>query len=244
LLAIALAFSLSALAGASSNQMILTPAISVADSGDIFEVHLALDSAVTNVMVYAAHVKYDSSVIRLIDAWPDSAWYNLSEAGTQYFRCSTIVEVDGVSGDTTWYVRVFDLIWSGVPKKTIDGYAEIATLQFEALANGASYLYCDTTVIKDQFDNTVVSKVKDAVVYVCPLPLGYLFASDVNGNGLGPDISDLIYMVTYMFQGGPEPIPIVLSADINCDLGLDITDLIFLVNYMFQGGPLPCDHCP
>ena len=244
LMAVMLVICLITIATAGDNRMIVTLPISVADAGDTIEVHLALDSAVTGVMVYVAHVTFDSSVIRLIDAWPDTAWSNLSDAGTQYFKCSTIVEVDGVSGDTTWYVRVFDIIWSGVPKKTIDGYAEIATLQFEAVANGASYLYCDTTVIKDPFDSIVVSEVEDAVVYVCPLPPGFIFASDVNGDGAGPDIADLIHMVTYMFQEGPEPVPIVLSADINCDLGIDIADLIHLVSYMFQDGPPPCDHCP
>jgi len=244
MIVIALVVSLAAFAAAGDNSMILTPPISVADAGDTIEVHLALDSAVTGVMVYAVHLKFDSTVIRLIDAWPDSAWYNLSDAGTQYFSCSTIVEVDDVAGDTTWYVRVFDIIWSGVPKVTIDGYAEVATLQFEAVTNGASYLYCDTTVIKDPFDSIVVSEIEDAVVYVCPLPPGFIFAADVNGDGTGPDIADLVHMVTYMFQEGPEPIPIVLSADINCDLVIDIVDLVHLVTYMFQDGPPPCNHCP
>jgi hypothetical protein len=54
------------------------------------------------------------------------------------------------------------------------------------------------------------------------------------------DIVDLIYLVTYMFQGGPEPIPME-SGNVNCSSGnIDIVDLIYLVTYMFQGGPEPC----
>ncbi len=59
-----------------------------------------------------------------------------------------------------------------------------------------------------------------------------------------PDIADLIYMVTFMFQNGPPP-PCMLAADINGD-GLpepDIADLIYLVTSMFQDGPPPVD-CP
>ena len=56
-------------------------------------------------------------------------------------------------------------------------------------------------------------------------------------------IADLIYMVTYMFQEGPEP-PCMEEADIDGNgVGPDIADLIHLVNYMFQEGPPPA-MCP
>lgn len=59
------------------------------------------------------------------------------------------------------------------------------------------------------------------------------------------DISDLTYLVQYMFGGGPEPIPLA-AANVNCDpLGdIDISDLTYFVNFMFGGGPLPCASCP
>jgi hypothetical protein len=54
------------------------------------------------------------------------------------------------------------------------------------------------------------------------------------------DISDLIYLVTYMFQGGPES-PCMKEANVDGDIfeSIDITDLIHLVNYMFQDGADP-----
>ncbi|MFH1687275.1 MAG: hypothetical protein ABIE70_07100 [bacterium] len=68
-----------------------------------------------------------------------------------------------------------------------------------------------------------------------------LIRGDLDDNGLGPDIADLIYMVGYMFHDGPPP-SCLDHADVNGDGGLDITDLVDLVGYMFQGGapPLPC----
>ena len=58
-----------------------------------------------------------------------------------------------------------------------------------------------------------------------------------------PDIGDLIYLVTYMFQGGEVP-ECMVEADINGSGGIpDIGDLIHLVNYMFQEGPEPA-ACP
>jgi hypothetical protein len=66
---------------------------------------------------------------------------------------------------------------------------------------------------------------------------------DVDRNGTGPDIADLIYMVTYMFQDGPVPL-CMAETDVDGIGGAtpDITDLVYLVTYMFQGGPdlVPC----
>jgi hypothetical protein len=66
---------------------------------------------------------------------------------------------------------------------------------------------------------------------------------DIDHNGIGPDIVDLIYLVTFMFQNGPEA-PCMEETDIdgNGTLVPDISDLIYLVTYMFQGGPdlIPC----
>jgi hypothetical protein len=56
------------------------------------------------------------------------------------------------------------------------------------------------------------------------------------------DIADLIYLVTYMFQDGPE-LPCFEEADVNADTQIDIATLIYLVTYMFQEGPPPLD-CP
>jgi len=54
------------------------------------------------------------------------------------------------------------------------------------------------------------------------------------------DISDLIYLIDYMFVSGPDP-TCVDEANLDGDPGgvLDISDLIYLVDYMFQSGPPP-----
>jgi hypothetical protein len=64
-----------------------------------------------------------------------------------------------------------------------------------------------------------------------------LVCGDANNNGIGPDIADLIYMVQYMFQDGPEPEDMA-TIDVDGIVGQpDITDLIYLVTFMFQRGP-------
>lgn len=56
------------------------------------------------------------------------------------------------------------------------------------------------------------------------------------------DISDLIYLVEYMFSNGPEP-PCFEEANIDGDnqSSVDIADLIYLVDFMFSDGPSPVD---
>jgi hypothetical protein len=66
---------------------------------------------------------------------------------------------------------------------------------------------------------------------------------DVDYSGAGPDIADLIYMVTFMFQSGP-PAACPETVDIDANGGPpNIADLITLVTFMFQSGP-PLALCP
>ena len=60
---------------------------------------------------------------------------------------------------------------------------------------------------------------------------------DVDHDG-DRDISDLTYVVDYMFRNGP-PSPCPAEGDINGDSSLDISDLTYQVDYMFRGGPEP-----
>ncbi len=62
-----------------------------------------------------------------------------------------------------------------------------------------------------------------------------------DGTDSSIDISDLVYMVAYMFQDGPAP-PCLEEADCNGDGDIDIADLVCMVSYMFQSGfnPAPC----
>lgn len=71
---------------------------------------------------------------------------------------------------------------------------------------------------------------------------------DVNGSGGDPavDIDDVVYLINYIFAGGPAPVP-VEAGDANCsggDPAIDIDDVVYLITYIFSGGPAPCAECP
>ena len=70
---------------------------------------------------------------------------------------------------------------------------------------------------------------------VDPLPL----CGDANAD-LTANITDAVYLITYIFAGGPPPNPMA-SGDVNCDGTVNITDAVYLITYIFGGGPAPCD---
>lgn len=54
-------------------------------------------------------------------------------------------------------------------------------------------------------------------------------------------VSDVIYLVNYLFKGGPLPVPVMEAGDPNCDGKVTVSDVIYLVNYLFKGGLPPCN---
>ncbi|TFH65586.1 MAG: hypothetical protein E4G91_01935 [Candidatus Zixiibacteriota bacterium] len=66
----------------------------------------------------------------------------------------------------------------------------------------------------------------------------YVFG-DASGDG-NIDISDAVYMISYIFSGGLPPDPL-LAGDANCDGALDISDVVYLIAYIFSGGAAPCE---
>jgi hypothetical protein len=56
------------------------------------------------------------------------------------------------------------------------------------------------------------------------------------------DISDVVYLISYIFQGGLPPLP-YCSADVNDDNVVDVSDAVYLISYIFQDGPPPIQGC-
>jgi hypothetical protein len=72
--------------------------------------------------------------------------------------------------------------------------------------------------------------------------IGWSVCGDANGD-MEADISDVVYLISYIFQGGLQPNPL-LKGDANCDAAVDISDVVYLISYIFSGGYLPCADCP
>jgi hypothetical protein len=70
------------------------------------------------------------------------------------------------------------------------------------------------------------------------LSCSYIHRGDCTGDEV-IDASDVVYLLNYLFAGGPPPDPLA-AGDCNCDFVVDISDVVWLLNYLFHGGPPPC----
>jgi M6 family metalloprotease-like protein len=94
---------------------------------------------------------------------------------------------------------------------------------------------CPDDYNPDQADSNG-NDVGDACDWIC---------GDANGSRDLVDIDDIVYLIGYVFGGGPAPTPIE-SGDVDCsggDVPVDIDDIVYLIQYVFAGGPSPCLYC-
>jgi subtilisin family serine protease len=61
---------------------------------------------------------------------------------------------------------------------------------------------------------------------------------DADGSG-GVDIDDAVFIINYVFAGGPEPSPLSVG-DVDLSGMIDIDDITYLIEYVFAGGDAPC----
>jgi hypothetical protein len=52
--------------------------------------------------------------------------------------------------------------------------------------------------------------------------------------------SDVVYLVAYLFKGGPPPDPL-WKGEVNGDCSVSLSDIVYLISYLFKGGPPPVD---
>jgi hypothetical protein len=64
---------------------------------------------------------------------------------------------------------------------------------------------------------------------------------DIDANTL-VNISDVVYLIAWIFGGGPPPEPMV-AADVDCNEIVNIADAAYLIMRIFGGGPEPCAFC-
>ena len=65
-------------------------------------------------------------------------------------------------------------------------------------------------------------------------------AGDVTNDEIGPDISDLTWLIGYLYLTGPIP-PVIAKADVDGTTGVDIGDITALISYLYLSGQLL--HC-
>jgi hypothetical protein len=56
------------------------------------------------------------------------------------------------------------------------------------------------------------------------------------------DVTDLVYLINYLFLGGAAPKPFKDQGDVNADRIVDIRDVVYMINFHFIDGPAPRDY--
>jgi len=76
------------------------------------------------------------------------------------------------------------------------------------------------------------------------------FNGDADANGQR-DINDAVYLLDFIFRGGPPPRPLVCepgatvhNGDVNGNGLIDISDPISLLGWLFLGDDAPVEGCP
>ena len=64
---------------------------------------------------------------------------------------------------------------------------------------------------------------------------------DVQGDGI-VNVGDVVYLVSYLYKSGPEPVCPSERGDVNNDGVINVGDVVYLVSYLYKGGPKPA--CP
>lgn len=92
---------------------------------------------------------------------------------------------------------------------------------------------------KDTIIVTVIAGGQTTILNQKPV-VTYYRCGDANGD-LAINVGDAVYMIQYIFRGGPAPVPSA-AGDANGDGKLGIGDAVYVINYIFKGGPAPV--CP
>jgi C1A family cysteine protease len=140
-------------------------------------------------------------------------------SGTEGEPYSQQLEAGGGTGAKTWSDKNSDLQGSGL------------NLAADGLLSGTPV---DTGTI------SFTARVEDAVGSVDEKLFSFVIepsyiCGDVDGDGIGPNVADLAYLVEYLFNGGPPP-PVMEAADVNGDGRINVADLAALVDYLFGDG--------
>jgi hypothetical protein len=140
--------------------------------------------------------------------------------GTPY---SVQLQAIGGTGNLTWTDKNNDLNGTGL------SLASDGTLSGTPTDTGTISFTAQVVDITGSSDEKPLSLVIE-LPYIC---------GDVDGDGSGPNVADLTYLVDYLFRNGPAP-PVTAAANVDGAGDVNIADLTTLVDYLFRTGSLNC----
>ncbi len=108
----------------------------------------------------------------------------------------------------------------------------------------------DSTVVSCNFSDDTITEIAasgrilatfrtgDGPVTAAKYPACYVIKGDADGSG-EINISDAVYLISYIFGRGPAPISIE-AGDMNCNSKVNISDAVSIILFVFSGGAGSC----
>jgi len=157
------------------------------------------------------------------------------------------VRIDAISNSIPPYTKGIPPGYDGILLRlVVHSYADIPEIVIDSTTRLMIDELPDQTGFSDpngiliglsgmQYDSMTVSFRDGFVTIEGPIP------GDADGDGT-VNLSDAVFIVVYIFNGGPAPDPLCLG-DADCDGVVNISDAVYIINYVFKGGDPPVPGC-
>lgn len=194
---------------------------------DTFQVDIAVDSSTHGIHCFFVKVGFDRGIIAM-DTVVEGPL--LPGSGSTFFFYK----------DTSGFYDIMScILWPS--NGFANGPGSLATMKLIARnMPRITTLHFERVILQDTLLDTIPAQRSDGLVIVMG-PEGYRFG-DANNDGQ-INVSDVVYLINYLFIDGPEPVPLRIVGDVNCDAQVNVVDVVYLINHLFINGPEPCSPC-
>lgn len=204
-----------------------------------------------NVMVIAAvfNAEWHQGYSRPPDIKPFDAYYADDAAAGPWVNFPPFEPADPSPEDEATGVEVdTDLSWtSGDPNEndtvTYDLYLGTSTPLPLVIGDLAIPFYDPETLLYETtYYWSIVARDTHDTTTAGPVWTFTMKPEWIRGDCNGDEeigLSDVVYLINYLFNDGPAPDPIE-SGNLNCDDVVGLTDVVYLINYLFKNGSPPC----
>lgn len=219
-----------------SGHVLIWPEEKIVSLGDTFTLVIAIDT-IEAVKGFRIDVEVDTSIVRL-DAGRVSKdpFFDNAQYGSFFFFKDTVYSFGG--SDTTFVHEFLGAILG--PGTSVSGPGTLVHVGFTAVGHGVSPVLFRWTKLDGISEQIQLTDSLHGLVIVCPTDASF---GDADNNGI-VNISDVVYLIAFIFGGGPRPFPITLVGDADCNGFVNISDAVYIIAYIFGGGPPPCNPCP
>jgi len=173
---------------------------------------------------------------------PDADQFSFSIAAENVFASTSVIGFQHDIGDSMWagVSTMVEYCWWGsfvlpdtLTVKHLLAYDDFGGV--DTLDNGEDWLQDDFgdkrfINVRIPFDVVRLTLVYQERPYIC---------GDADASGI-VDIDDVVYLIAYIFLGGPPPVPYE-AGDADCSDVVDIDDVVWMISYIFSGGFDLCD---